>query len=303
MNHHSPDNTELSKFRQRIDVLDDKIIALMRERIGIIQEVGVFKDKHFPGQCPIRAGREAEMLRRVMNKFEGSAFAPAAAAAMWRVLIGYSTSVESTLTLSVYTPDRNDTLYWLAREYFGPTLPIIRQPHIKRVIGDVTDGKASVGIVPTLHDDTTNDWWPTLLPSAGMSPKVFAHIPFVYENTPGAIIPAALAIGRVAPEATGNDVSFIVLDTEYNVSQHRLQTALTKLNLPAHWVSITSPTPTTRRHLIEIKSFVYPADDIMKALTKELDTAIQNIGWLGAYAAPVILNTQTPATTHAAAKA
>src|SRR5690606_37249880 len=125
--------------------------------------------------------------------------------------------------LSVYTPDRNDTLYWLAREYFGPTLPVIRQPHINRVVSDVMDGKAAIGIVPTLHDDDAGDWWKVLMSEDGNIPKIFAHIPFVYENTPGAIIPAALAIGRIAPEETTDDVSFVVLEADHNVSQNRLQ--------------------------------------------------------------------------------
>ncbi len=294
-------DTELSALRQQIDALDDKIISLIIERTGVVANVGALKNKALPGQCHIRPGREADMVRRVMQKFEGSAFNPSAAAAMWRILIGCSTCVESPLTLSVYTPDRNDTLYWLAREYFGPTLPVIRQPHIKRVIGDVMDGKASVGIVPTLHDDAAGEWWPALMPASPQAPKVFAHVPFIYENTPGAIIPMALAIGLVAPEETGNDRSLLVLDTDYNLSQNRLQTAFVKAGLEAQWISISTPaSSTTRRHLIEFKGFIAPSHAAMKAAVADLGTVIQNIVFLGAYATPLILNTNAPAIAYAA---
>jgi hypothetical protein len=39
------------------------------------------------------------MIRRIIQKFEDSKFFPAAAAAIWRTIIGASTSVESNLTL------------------------------------------------------------------------------------------------------------------------------------------------------------------------------------------------------------
>jgi hypothetical protein len=90
--------------------------------------------------------REAEQVRRIMKKFENlgdDLLLPAAAGALWRTIIGMSTSIESPLKVSAYTPIGDSDLYWLAREYFGPFLPITRQPYINRVIGDVMDGKST----------------------------------------------------------------------------------------------------------------------------------------------------------------
>lgn len=276
----------LNTFRQEIDALDDKIIELFRERIEIIARVGEWKRANFPNECPIRAGREAEMVRRVMEKFEGSKFNAVAAAAMWRILIGSSVCVESPLSLSIYAPNGDDMFFWLAREYFGPTLPITRQPHINRVIGDVKDKKASIGIVPTLQSDDTTNWWSGLLAADG--PKIFARIPFVSDGMPGKY-PAALAVAHIRPEASGNDVSLIVLDADHNVSQHRLQSTFSKEKLQARWISITSPDASTRRHLIEIKGFATLEDPAMKAFVADLGSSMLNVIYLGSYALPIVV--------------
>ncbi len=60
-------DTELAAFRRQIDEIDDKIIDLLIERTGIVGRVGELKRKAAPGRCPIRPGREAEMLRRIMK--------------------------------------------------------------------------------------------------------------------------------------------------------------------------------------------------------------------------------------------
>jgi chorismate mutase / prephenate dehydratase len=280
---------ELAEFRRRIDELDDKLIELLKERIGIVAQVGEMKRKESPGQCPLRAGREAEMVRRLIKKFEGSQFSPAAAAAMWRLLIGASTAVEGPLKIAVFAPEKDDALYWLAREYFGPFLPVARQPVIKRVLGDVLDGKAAVGIVPMLRSSDTTNWWVDLMHAGKDAPKIFAHIPFVHYGRPSPMTPMGLAIGRIAPEPTGDDISFWVIETDYNVSQSRMQTAFKATALEANWITIATLNPTSRHHLLEINGFVSADHEGMKKLLASLADSVKNTVFLGAYATPVTL--------------
>lgn len=289
------ENSELTAFRQQIDALDEKLIALLMERIGIVKKVGDIKRKTHPGQCPIRPGREAAMVRELMKKCENAEFPPAAVAAMWRILIGASTSVESALKLAVFTPDNDPSLYWLAREYFGSFLPVNRHPHVKRVIGDIMDGKASVGIVPTLHGADTSYWWTNLVQPGGDLPKIFAHIPFVYNGTPSRDIPTGLAIAQIEPEASGDDISLIVLEAEHNTSQHRLQGAFAQAKLEPNWVSVATIGPATRHHLIELKGFITAGHPAITALQESLGASIVNLSFLGAYAVPVTLKSSEPA--------
>lgn len=282
---------ELAGYREAIDALDDKIIDLMIERIGVVQRVGKLKEKTAPGQCPIRAGREADMIRRIMKRFEGTAFPPAAAGAMWRLIIAASTAVESPLKISVYTPEGNNDLYWLAREYFGFFNPSSRQPHIKRVIGDVIDKKAAVGILPMPHSSDTDYWWTNLMQSGKDRPQVFAQIPFIHPDTLGKDTHAALAIANIAPEKTGDDTSLIVMETDFNVSQNRLQTAFSTAKMKATWIQIASLNPSSRHHLIEVKGFITPEHKEMQALISGLGAnTVLNVCYLGAYATPIMMS-------------
>jgi len=287
------DNPELTAFRQKIDAIDDQIVALLADRSQVVKQVGALKDKTTPGQCAIRPGREADMLRRIMDKCSNNGFPPAAAAAIWRMLISASTSLEAPLKLSVFAPDNDPVLYWLAREYFGPFTPVVAQPHVKRVIGDVMDGTASVGIIPAIRSDDSSNWWTHLIQSGANTPKIFAHIPFVYHDAPGKNVPSALAIARIAPEASSDDVSILMIETDHNVSQHKLQQAFTSAKLDARWINIAMLSTATRHHLVEIKGFVTTEHESMKSFTKALGSSIANIGFVGAYATPVTLQPKT----------
>lgn len=282
--------TELNAFRKQIDDIDDTIIELLKERIGIVARVGEYKRRTAPGRCPIRPAREAEMIRRVAKKFEGSQFLPAAAAALWRTIIGASTSIESQLTVSVFSSDRDNDYFWMAREYFGPFTPVVRQPHIKRVLGDVMDGKASVGIVPMLRSADSTFWWTNLVQQGQDAPKIFARIPFVYPQTPGRDAPSALAIARIAPEPSGDDHSLLVLEADHNVSQHKLQSAFASAKLEASWINIATLSPHARHHLIEIKGFVTLDHPGIEILTGALGASIFNLSFIGAYAVPLVIN-------------
>lgn len=281
-------SSELENFRAKIDAYDDQIIQLLKDRLHVVSEVAAYKRANFPNQFPIRAGREARMLRRIAQVFKGTDFAPAAAAQLWRIIIGTSTALEQPLTVSVFAPDDKRDLYWLTREYFGPAALITRQPHVKRVIGDVMDGKAAIGVVPTLHNPE-GTWWSHMLRPEADAPKFFAHLPFVYTNENPKLHPAGLAFSRIAPEASGDDVSVYVLELDHDVSQHRIQTALAGAHLSANWLGVESPTPNTRQHIIEVKGFVPPEQEAMQHFLASFGASLKQSYFLGAYAQPITI--------------
>jgi chorismate mutase/prephenate dehydratase len=286
--------SELLAFRRQIDDIDDQLFALLKERIAIVTRVGEYKRRTAPGRCPIRPAREAEMIRRVIGSFEDSTFPPAAAAALWRIIIGASTSVEANLTLSVFAPERDNDYVWMAREYFGPFVPITRQGHIKRVIGDVMDGKTAVGIVPMLRSADTTFWWTNLVHAGNDAPRVFARIPFVYSGAPSRGTPSALAISRLNPEPSGDDSTLLVLEADHNVSQTKLQTTFTNARLDASWINIATLSPSARHHLIEVKGFVTLDNPSIDVLKHSLGSSLYHLSFLGAYANPVIIHNGRP---------
>lgn len=292
---------KLSQFRAQIDAIDDQIIALLEQRTGIVLNVGEYKRQTAAGICPIRPGREAQQLRRIVERFSTLNFSAAGAASIWRTIIGTSTSLESDLTLSVYSPERETDLCWMAREYFSAAAPLIRQPHIKRVIGDVIDGKAAVGIVPTIRGDDTSYWWTNLMGEG--APKVFAHIPFVLPAELDRMALSALAIAKLTPEPSGDDVSLLVIEAEHNVSQHRLQTAFGSAKLEANWLNIATLVPDTRHHLVSVRGFLPVESEQMQKVIAPLGSSVFSVNFLGAYATPVTLptrKTETKAANHGA---
>ena len=304
----SKGESELVHFRKQIDQIDDEIVNLLLERTSIVGQVGELKRRTAPGRCPIRPGREAEMIRRVMATVENSTTSPklppAAAAAIWRTLIGASANVEANLIISAFTPERESDLFWMAREYFGPFIQIIRQPYVKRVIGDVMDGKAAVGIVPMLRSSDTTFWWTNLTQQGNDMPTVFARVPFVYHGGPNRDSPSALAIARVNPENSGDDNSLLVLEADSSVSQNRLQTAFTTAKLEATWINIATLTPNARHHLIELKGFITEEHEGIQALLGTLGASIFNATFLGSYAVPIIIdNSKTSLPIKAGANA
>lgn len=275
----------LAEHRRQIDALDDRIIELLRERIGIVAKVGELKRNHFPGRCPIRPAREAEVVKRVMEKFNESPMLPSAAGAMWRTLIGVSTALEGNLSLSVYTGENNDA-FWLAREYFGLFVPTAKHSQVKRVIGDVIDGKASVGIVPIPRGGDSSHWW-THLATPG-SPKIFAVLPYIFHGKPSRDYAACLAVAAIAPEASGDDRSFWIIDAVANTSQHRLQSLVSSAGLDATWIDIAPHGAPARMHLVQIAGFCDPSTPAILRLREQAGKDIINLHFAGAHANPII---------------
>jgi|CXWL01.1.fsa_nt_gi chorismate mutase len=282
-------SNELAELRKKIDEIDNKIIEQLIKRIDVVKQVGELKQKTTDIPCPIRSGREAEMVRAIIEKFRPTDFPASAAAAIWRIIIGASTGVESKLTLSVFSDEKDNNLYWLAREYFGPNSPIVKQPHVKRIIGDVMDGKAAVGIVPFFRSADTSNWWTVLMQQGENVPKIFAHVPFVYTDVPGKDIPSALAIAKLVPEPSGDDMSLVVIEADQNASQHRLQTAFMNVKLEVTWINIATLSPASRHHLVEIKGFITAQHEGFATSISALGASVLNTHFLGAYATPITL--------------
>jgi hypothetical protein len=111
-----------------------------------------------------------------------------------------------------------------------------------------------------------------------------------------------LAIGKIQPEPTASDVSLLVIEAEHNVSHNRLQTVLTTAKLEAQWLSIATLTPANRHHLVEFKGFILPSDEKLQSSLAPLGSAIKQVNFLGAYATPFTLESESTVKHAARAK-
>lgn len=274
----------LEALRAEIDGIDDALFALIKKRSKIVARVGEYKKAHEEGIHNIRPGREAEMLRRVVESFKDSHFSAVSAASIWRLIIGASTSIEVPLSFSVLANNEEKDAYWLTREYFGCGLPIHKHPTTNRVLGDVLDGKVTAAILPWPKQDEKNPWWLTLSEQEN-PPKIFAVLPFVTDGKKDA--PCALAVGRIKPEPTGRDVTLLLITTDHDTSTHRLQTVFAKTGLSAQWISIIPGKMDTRKHLVQVNSFVTEGE-MIKSFLAEIGHGV-TVQSLGAFAQPIIM--------------
>lgn len=283
-NHVAP---ELVELRRQIDAMDAQIVALLKQRTEIVQQVGKFKKKQNGKGCMIRPGREADMLRRIWSEFADGPFSPVAACAIWRIIIAASTAVEAEMRISVYAPDSDATLYWLAREYFGSLSPVARHPNCNRVVGDVVDGKAEVGILPPLTDEVNGTWWLTLAQQEENPPRIFAHVPFVTSQSEPRRH-ASFAIARIDAEPTGDDITLIAIEAA-DTSINRLTTAFAMAGMKASRIAfVNSMSGNTVHHLLQVQEFVAPTDPRLANVLGKIGEGLVYSKVLGSYANPII---------------
>ncbi|NCC21380.1 MAG: chorismate mutase [Alphaproteobacteria bacterium] len=83
---------ELQVFRQKIDALDDRILALLGERYEVVREVGQLKRRE--GIALVQEGRVDEVLTRCAGVGEINGLDPAFVRLLYRLMIDHAHEVE-----------------------------------------------------------------------------------------------------------------------------------------------------------------------------------------------------------------
>lgn len=96
----------LKPYRKRIDQLDDRIVDLLVERIGIIREVGQFKfDNDIPA---VLQDRVDEVRERAAARAESKGIDPDLVRALYQILIDYSCNLEDEIKQELSRPNRKE---------------------------------------------------------------------------------------------------------------------------------------------------------------------------------------------------
>lgn len=279
---------ELGDLRQKIDAIDEKIINLLIQRTLLVEEVGRRKANANTTSSFIRPGREASMVRNLVQKIEGH-FPKEAVVAIWRQIISASLSVEHAMPLAAYRDKENEECYWLAREYFGSFLPLTTFDDMEQVVHQVASGKVAVGVIPyasIFSGDAA--WWTDFegLMASTDSPRIFACIPFLNNQQNPQI--QAVAIAKVMPEPTGDDTSLLAVSVTGNVSQEHLAVALNTCGLALGNNFWHQEMPdNTRGFLFEVHGFITTESQPIKEFCEEFAANDIKINILGTYANPI----------------
>lgn len=255
---------DIAKLRVSIDAIDDQLIELLNRRAAFVKDVGlVKKGVTEKGHCYIRSGREADIVRRIFKEFKKGAFPAQAAVGIWRIIICASLALESKLTVSA----TDERIYWLAREYFASFTPVKKYKNANDVIKDIKAGKAQVGVVAL-----NQKWWLNLPQDI----KVFACIPFALRKGEN---PEALALAKLEPEETGDDISLLKVTVKGKVQAKHIESVFR-----AHKHAAQLLASAGNAHLLQVKGFVNAGEKALRAIQKEAGFAITP---LGSYAVPL----------------
>jgi chorismate mutase len=265
----------LPALRAELDRIDDTVHDLLMQRAEIVELVA-----RSGKPAAFRPGREASILRRLLGRHRG-ALPPVSVVRIWRELLAGTTSMQGGFSLAVCDADHGAPLTQLAREHFGALTPLRTYGSAGQALADVSQGMASVAVLPYPSD--TDNWWVALLHH---EPRlhVVGRLPFWKPRPDGSPAAQALVVAAAAPDASGEDQSFLGLECDSDVSRARLSSELSAAGLkPETMVLVRQQGSPIANVLVEVEGYLSDDDGRLSHLGSVLRQPIV----LGSYAAPV----------------
>ena len=269
----------LAALREEIDSIDDQLHDLLIRRAEIASAVRASKGD----KAVWRPAREAQILRRLIARHKGS-FPKTTVLQLWREIISAMVRLQGEFAIAVYAPEGNRMCRNMARDHFGAETPLSFYSSKRAVLAAVQEGKATVGVLPIPDDSEEAPWWATLAGMAGGSNvSVCARLPFapMAPNNDD----SALCVAKIAPDESGDDRSFFVLNILPEVSRARLNEAIAAAGIkPVRLFGQGTPTDGTSVFLAELGGFIGPNDARIARLTNPDNGIAQSATFLGVYA-------------------
>lgn len=139
-------NDKLKTLRERIDTLDSQIQELITERARCAQEVARTKENGDGPAEYYRAEREAQVLRRVMERNAGP-LADEEMARLFREIMSACLALEEPMSIAFLGPQGTFTQA-AALKHFGHSVGTLPLATIDEVFREVEAGAANYGVVP-----------------------------------------------------------------------------------------------------------------------------------------------------------
>lgn len=279
-------NMKLEELRAEIDRLDAELLSVLEKRVAIVNDIAAAK-KQDGKALAFRPGREAAVLRNILAK-HSSALPDTVIAAIWRELIAAVSALQHPYKVSITAPDKSVGYWDLARFHFGSATPMALHQLPTVVLREVSEDPSTLGVLPWLSRER-DIWWVQLAQGGENVPKILAALPFL-DNPSGEFEDLnSLVIGQAEPEASGDDVTLMVIVTSGEVSRARLNEMLEKSGIPGFCADSRSPAAEDGDwlHLVEASQFISDDDARLPALHGLIGEDVIKIVILGAYAVPL----------------
>ncbi len=279
--------TSLGDLRREIDRIDSAIADLLIRRHGVVQDVG--RAKAGSG-APVRPGREADVLRRLVEHTDGK-LAPQAVVRVWREIFAAATRQQGPFAVAVCAPTGERDLWDLARAHFGAATTTLRVDRPAQALRALAEDAAQIAVLPPPSDEVL--WWTGLI-EAQPRLHVIARLPFAAapgESGDGNAAAEAFALARVEPDPSSDDLSLLAVEATAGTSRGRLKEMLAAAGFEAAWRAVARPGVESPHaiHLIEVAGFVDDADDRLVQFGRDHMREVHRVLRLGAYARPLRL--------------
>ncbi|CAA6605384.1 putative chorismate mutase [Rhodospirillaceae bacterium LM-1] len=266
----------LASLRKKIDGIDTKLHDLLMQRAQVVESVGELKKAQKLG-APFRLGREAEILRRLKARHQGLLPYPVIAR-LWREIIASFTQLEAAYAVSVCQPSPDAPVRDLARDHYGGGVALLSFAQPGPALVALSEGKAVQAVLSMPRPDDETPWWPMLMDGAH-APRIVARLPFAGTQGPGR---EALVAALFPPEASGDDVSLLGIETDEPASRTGLKTELEKAGFSQPRLLAAGRYGAKSLALAEVDGFVEAQDARLTTLS------MPRILVLGAYARPIL---------------
>jgi chorismate mutase / prephenate dehydratase len=252
------DAPPLEDLRTEVDRLDRALLDLLIERTEVVRQIGAVKADRVNDRLAARPAREAVILRRLVAA-AGERIPRRVLVRMWRELLAANTRLQTPMSVSVFPGQQGFGTWDLARDHFGSATPMTRVDSTTQALRSVSDGSATVAVLPLPGDDDA--WWLSLTSDQQDRLRVFARLPFVAMAAGDGKEVSALALGRLEPEPSGEDLTLLAIEAESGVSRTRLRDLLLGGGLEPVWLSASrSSDPPQTVHLVEVGGFIREGD-------------------------------------------
>ncbi len=297
MNRPSPKDPPLDALRGEIDEIDDTIHDLLKRRVTLANRISKAKRDAGVAGALLRPAREAAILRRLMARHDGP-FPFPVVVRIWSEIMSATLFAEGNFAVSVFTVEApGDEMRFtdLARAHFGAETLLLQAQTESGVLRAVRDGRASVGVLPVPADAMSGDvgvsaepWWLTLAASDERRPMIVSRLPWLAGGRHPAGATSALVVTMAPPAPSGDDVSYVAVESSDTISRDRIRTALanTGIEMTGSVVWHDENGAPGRWQLIETDGFVDEEDARLGRFARQLGDDIGRIAVLGSYPRP-----------------
>jgi len=237
----------LESIRQEIDSIDDEIVALLCRRFAASARVRDAKAAAPKSATPYRPGREAIILRRLVE--QAASDVPAGVVErVWRTIISASTRLQADVRL-VTTPEvLADARHRAAVDLFAAMMPVEKARSLKGCLEALSPEQPVMAVVPM-----KSDWFAQI---AGLAEPVRPRAIAVLPSDTGKPSRALVVLGFAISEPTGEDETLVVTAGKLPRDFVPKPVWTMKINDDLHLTAVPGYLSTSEQPLVSLKGNV-----------------------------------------------